>query len=190
MGRFRSDLILARMRRPSLSAGAAEGFCGGAVGFVVGGFEDVGDAGVGGDFRDAFGHFAGVGFGFDDAGAGDEKERVPDSPRRREPSGMSRVSFPAYVMREKDSTRARFCRIALLRALANLAMLCACGADGDGLARGETQLPGRDLFFLCSTAAPMKAAKSGCGSRGLDLNSGWNWQPRNHGWSGASTIST
>ncbi len=30
----------------------------------------------------------------------------------------------------------------------------------------------------------MKAAKSGCGSRGLDLNSGWNWQPRNQGWFG------
>ena len=30
----------------------------------------------------------------------------------------------------------------------------------------------------------MKAAKSGCGSSGLDLNSGWNWQPRNQGWSG------
>src|SRR5207244_13026007 len=46
------------------------------------------------------------------------------------------------------------------------------------------------LFFLFSSAAPMNAAKSGCGSSGLDLNSGWNWQPRNHGWSGASTIST
>jgi hypothetical protein len=40
---------------------------------------------------------------------------------------------------------------------------------------------GRSLFFLCSIAAPMKAAKRGCGSSGLDLNSGWNWQPRNHG---------
>jgi len=49
---------------------------------------------------------------------------------------------------------------------------------------------GRNLFFLCSRAAPMNAANSGCGSSGFDLNSGWNWQPRNHGWSGASTIST
>ena len=59
-----------------VEAGAAKGFDGGAVGFVVGGFEDVGDAGVGGDFRDALGHFAGVGFGFDDAGAGDEEEGI------------------------------------------------------------------------------------------------------------------
>ena len=27
----------------------------------------------------------------------------------------------------------------------------------------------------------MKALNSGCGSIGLDLNSGWNWQPRNQG---------
>jgi len=57
-------------------ARAAKGFDGGAIGFVVGGFEDVGDAGVGGDFRDALGHGAGVGFGFDDAGAGDEEEGI------------------------------------------------------------------------------------------------------------------
>ena len=57
-------------------AGAAEGFGGGAICFVVGGFEDVGDAGVGGDFRDGLGHFARVGFGFDDAGAGDEEKRI------------------------------------------------------------------------------------------------------------------
>src|SRR5260370_3078228 len=49
---------------------------------------------------------------------------------------------------------------------------------------------GRVFSSLCSSEAPMKAAKSGCGSRGLDLNSGWNWQPRNQGWFGASMIST
>src|SRR5207245_4945723 len=53
-----------------------------------------------------------------------------------------------------------------------------------------TDAAGRIFCFLCSRAAPMKAAKSGCGSSGLDLNSGWNWQPRNQGCSGASTIST
>src|SRR5258708_7206969 len=57
-------------------AGAAKGFDGRAVGFVVGGFENVGDTGVAGDFCDAFGHGAGVGFGFDDAWAGDEEERI------------------------------------------------------------------------------------------------------------------
>src|SRR5208282_5795595 len=49
---------------------------------------------------------------------------------------------------------------------------------------------GRDFCSLCSSDAPMNAANSGCGSNGLDLNSGWNWQPRNQGWLGASTIST
>jgi hypothetical protein len=28
--------------------------------------------------------------------------------------------------------------------------------------------------LLCSTAAPMKEAKSGCGSKGRDFSSGWN----------------
>ena len=36
----------------------------------------------------------------------------------------------------------------------------------------------------------MNALNSGCGSIGLDLNSGWNWQPRYHGWSAISQIST
>jgi len=36
----------------------------------------------------------------------------------------------------------------------------------------------------------MNALKSGCGQSGLDLNSGWNWQPKNHGWLGSSMIST
>ena len=42
---------------------------------------------------------------------------------------------------------------------------------------------------LCSTAAPMKEANSGCGSKGRDLSSGWNCTPMNQGWSGSSMIS-
>ena len=33
------------------------------------------------------------------------------------------------------------------------------------------------------------ALKSGWPSRGVEVNSGWNWQPKNHGWPGSSTIS-
>ena len=55
-------------------AGAAEAADGGAVGFVVAGFEDVGDAEVGGDALDGVGHGAGVLLGLDDAGTGDEEE--------------------------------------------------------------------------------------------------------------------
>ncbi len=55
-------------------AGAAEASDGGAVSFVVAGFEDVGDAEVGGDALDGVGHGAGVVLGLDDAGAGDEEE--------------------------------------------------------------------------------------------------------------------
>jgi hypothetical protein len=57
-------------------AGAAEAVDGGAVGLVVAGFEDVGDAEVGGDALDGVGHAAGVRLGLDDAGAGDEKQRA------------------------------------------------------------------------------------------------------------------
>jgi len=45
-----------------------------SVGLVVAGLEDVGDAEVGGDALDGVGHFAGVRFGLDDAGTGDEEE--------------------------------------------------------------------------------------------------------------------
>jgi hypothetical protein len=34
------------------------------------------------------------------------------------------------------------------------------------------------LFFI---AAPMKEAKRGCGSKGLDFSSGWNCTPMNQG---------
>src|SRR5258706_15471009 len=43
---------------------------------------------------------------------------------------------------------------------------------------------------LCARAARMKSLKSGCGAVGLLLNSGWNWPPRNQGWSASSIIST
>lgn len=55
-------------------AGAAEAADGGAIGFVVAGFEDVGDAEVGGDALDGVGHGAGVLLGLDDTRAGDEEE--------------------------------------------------------------------------------------------------------------------
>ncbi|MCU1319755.1 MAG: hypothetical protein JWP98_1273 [Edaphobacter sp.] len=55
-------------------AGAAEALDGGAVGLVVAGLEDVGDAEVGGDALDGVGHGAGVLLGFDDTGPGDEEE--------------------------------------------------------------------------------------------------------------------
>ena len=55
-------------------AGAAKAFDAGAVGLVVAGFEDEGDAEVGGDALQGVGHGADVGFAFDDAGAGDEEE--------------------------------------------------------------------------------------------------------------------
>ncbi len=40
-----------------------------------------------------------------------------------------------------------------------------------------------------SFAARTKSANSGCGAKGLDFSSGWNWTPMNQGWSFPSTIS-
>src|SRR5690606_22960355 len=39
-------------------------------------------------------------------------------------------------------------------------------------------------------AATTKLENSGCPSRGVDVNSGWNCEARNHGWSGSSITST
>ena len=55
-------------------AGSAEAGDGGAVGLVVGGFEDERNAEVGSDALDGFGHGADVLLALDDAGAGDEEE--------------------------------------------------------------------------------------------------------------------
>ena len=42
-----------------------------------------------------------------------------------------------------------------------------------------------DLF----SAAPINDLNKGCGSNGLDFNSGWNCTPTNQGWLGISRIS-
>jgi hypothetical protein len=55
-------------------AGTAEARDGGAIGFVVGGLEDIVHAEIAGDALDGIGHHAGVLLAFDDAGAGDEEE--------------------------------------------------------------------------------------------------------------------
>lgn len=60
-------------------ARAAEGFDRGAIGFVVGGFEDIGDAAISRDFGDIFRHVSSMGFTFDDARASDEKKRIAAS---------------------------------------------------------------------------------------------------------------
>src|SRR5690606_20267706 len=57
----------------------------------------------------------------------------------------------------------------------------------DAGGRGESSVP---CAFACSTAAPTNATKSGCGRGTVDLYSGWNCTPTNHGWSAISMIST
>src|SRR5262249_31327365 len=41
-----------------------------------------------------------------------------------------------------------------------------------------------------TTAARSNPRNSGWQSHGRERSSGWNWQPRNHGWPGSSIIST
>src|SRR5690348_13547337 len=53
----------------------------------------------------------------------------------------------------------------------------------------ERQDIGHYTNRLCSIAAEIKLANSGCGSNGFDLSSGWNCTPMNQGWSVRSTIS-
>ena len=96
IGSFKSDLILPRMRKAFREARSAKSFHGGAVGFVVGGFEDVGDAAVGGNFGDFFRHFSGVRFVFDDARSGYQKERVAKSEAQRAESNVVSGDHRSY----------------------------------------------------------------------------------------------
>src|SRR5580698_3006939 len=57
---------------------AAEAANRGAIGFVVGGLEDVRQLLLARDSRDGLGHLEGVRFTFDDTGAGDEKKTSAD----------------------------------------------------------------------------------------------------------------
>ena len=57
-----------------------------------------------------------------------------------------------------------------------------------GLDRRRHAVRSRPACTRC--AAPTKSRKSGCGRVGRDLNSGWNCDAQNHGWSGSSITST
>ena len=50
--------------------------------------------------------------------------------------------------------------------------------------------PLRPLARRADGRRPTNSRKSGAGRVGRDLNSGWNCEATNHGWSGSSTIST
>src|SRR5512146_3362599 len=61
----------------------------------------------------------------------------------------------------------------------------------------DTALSGRTLAERSGTAAARRATaarmsprNSGWQSHGRERSSGWNWQPRNHGWPGSSMIAT
>ena len=73
------------------------------------------------------------------------------------------------------------------------ASLCiACGACVEACPNGALQLKGYSIPSgdVVARAARMKPENSGCPSRGLEVNSGWNWHPRYHGCFVNSMIST
>ena len=45
-------------------------------------------------------------------------------------------------------------------------------------------------FLRLANAALIKAVNNGWPLRGLEVNSGWNWQAKNQGWFGSSMVST
>ena len=64
------------------------------------------------------------------------------------------------------------------------------GASRSGMRRCSARSGSAWRRACSSTAAAMNETNSGCGWYGRLLYSGWNWQPRYHGCSGSSTIST
>ena len=88
IGRLQIGFDFAENAQAFCKARAAKGFHGGAVSFVVGGFENVRDAAIGGNLGDFFRHFSGVGFVFNDARSGYQKERVAESEAQRAESDV------------------------------------------------------------------------------------------------------
>src|SRR5579863_2303628 len=62
--------------------------------------------------------------------------------------------------------------------------------DHDALRSARTLDRSGVRAALRASAALIRPRNSGWHSSGRDLSSGWNWQPRNHGWPGNSMIST
>jgi hypothetical protein len=48
----------------------------------------------------------------------------------------------------------------------------------------------KEYYFAFSNAALTKSRNNGCGRVGRDVNSGWNCEATNQGWSASSMIST
>src|SRR6266436_10012793 len=82
-GQFQFRLDFAENAQTFLQTRAAESFYRGAIGFVVGGFEDVGNSGIGGDLGNFFRHDPRVYFAFNHARARDQKKRIAAAEAQR-----------------------------------------------------------------------------------------------------------
>src|SRR5579859_2100265 len=134
----------------------------GAIGLVEGSLKDKRP----GDLADGLRHEMHVLFRFDHARPGNQGNRRATSEQEAFPPRAGQL-YRLWIGHQDQSRReySRTCSNAPPR-------------------RAERRL------CRCSWDAPMKDRNSGCGSMGFDLNSGWNWQPRYHGWSAISQIST
>src|SRR6266540_3062298 len=141
-----------------LQTRSAEGVLGGAVGLVEGRLVDDRSARLVGDRPDPDGHREGVLPRLDDAGPGEKERRLP---------AADRVAGSDRDLWRNDFAQAiSSCRSARTFAVSIRPTLAA----------------------RCARAARMKSLKSGWQAKGLDFNSGWNWQPRNQGWSSCSSM--
>src|SRR5207244_2378357 len=97
--------------RAFLKARTAKALYAGAVGLVVTGFEDVGNSQVRSDALDGLGHGAGVSFGLDNTGPGDEKQTAGADLHRPDFKRVAHDSIviaDAFVTRRRSGGSARF----------------------------------------------------------------------------------
>src|SRR4051812_41376596 len=65
--------------------------------------------------------------------------------------------------------------------LANSNRQAHCTCEYSGMSAADSLSAASIFRFWYSSAAFRNEVNSGCGSSGLDLNSGWNWHPRYQG---------
>src|SRR5678815_5567710 len=119
----------------------------------------------------------------DDAWAGNQ-EQAP-----RSDSDIVDLKRSGHVQTTEDTEKNRSTTSSVSSASSVVSYLFPTFSGRWNISTAEAALSARRLS-PCSYAAPMNVLNSGCGSNGLDLNSGWNWHPMKWGWSGNSTIST
>src|SRR5262249_21971315 len=142
-------------------AGPSKGLPGGTVRLVERGLEHDSGSGLRGDPGDPAGHLQRMRARFDHAGAREKEGRRAAADRS--PGCDVDPADAAQAVSSGGRSRTSACSAAVS------AVVCS---------RAERW----------ALAARMKSRKRGWHAKGLDLSSGWNWQPRNHGCSSCSSM--